>query len=287
MPDGSEYNGGWANDFREGSGELIAPAGCSYTGNWVKGQRHGHGRAVMRKGGGASEEKVYEGGWAHDEFHGHGVLTCADNRKYDGQWKQGKRHGYGIYQFKNGSRYEGNWHNDHRSGMGTLLLPGISEYEGTWSNGSYIEGTTWRRQHQQAPRERVGELHRSAGWSGEAPMIPMTFRNQSQPPNVQENVDGYGGYRTGPIHARQPIMYRASNPEQHVLAHSSRTDSASRTGSGSSSRHHDARAIADFAMDDERSDTRRSRGRNTDWEKEDGQRVDPQHATFDPTRASG
>ena len=94
MPDGSEYDGGWANDVREGFGELVAPASCSYSGDWVKGQRHGQGRALMRKGGGgALEEKVYEGGWANDEFHGYGVLTCADNRRYDGQWHHGKRHG--------------------------------------------------------------------------------------------------------------------------------------------------------------------------------------------------
>jgi hypothetical protein len=93
MADGSEYTGGWANDLREGFGELVAPAGCSYRGDWVKGRRHGHGRAVMRKGGGASEEKIYEGGWANDEFHGKGVLACEGNRKYDGQWNHGKRHG--------------------------------------------------------------------------------------------------------------------------------------------------------------------------------------------------
>eukprot|EP01043_Picozoa_sp_COSAG02_P009828 COSAG02_NODE_338_length_24206_cov_94.612685_14_plen_163_part_00 len=162
------------------------------------------------------------------------------------------------------------------------MLSGVSEYEGTWSDGSYIEGTTWRRNHQQAPRERVGHLHRSSGWSGEAPMIPMTFRNPSQPPNELQNADGDGRFGNGPqIHARQPIMYRASNPEQHVPP---RTSSNS-VGGGVGSRRRGAKA--DFAADDERGNTRRSRGRHADWMEADGRRVEFEHAVFNPTRASG
>ena len=81
-----------------------------------------------------------------------------------------------MYWFKDGSRYEGNWSEHHRSGMGSLYLSGVSEYEGSWNEGAYIAGTTWRRQHHNAPREWVGELKPGGAWAGEGPMIPSAFQ---------------------------------------------------------------------------------------------------------------
>ena len=140
------------------------------------------------------------------------------------------------------------------------------------ATGSYIEGTTWRRQHQHAPRERIGELHRSTGWSGEAPMIPSTFRNQIQPPNQLEHD-----------HRRRDIaeLYHISGGGRH---HGNRTRDETRFVRASSPGQHKS--------------TGRRRGGSTDFGEigsklADGrgkaERRADEHAkvTFDPTRASG
>ena len=154
---GDTYTGGWRNNKREGSGELICANGELYIGEWKNDKKHGKGmrkwyveeppryRGASRKWDGY----IYDGQWKHDQRHGEGRQMWYENRTrqdwdagwnadegsapintwrhdgYTGQWKNDSMHGKGtsIYHSKNWTGretilYDGEWKYDKKHGHG-------------------------------------------------------------------------------------------------------------------------------------------------------------------------
>ena len=89
LEDGSEYEGQWKGDIRDGQGVQTFKSGS-----------------------------IYEGEFKNNKFDGKGVFTWVEGDKYIGQFKNGKSEGYGIEIFTNGDRYEGEYLNDLFEGQG-------------------------------------------------------------------------------------------------------------------------------------------------------------------------
>jgi hypothetical protein len=75
------YEGGFANNLKEGQG------------------------TVKNKDG-----SIYRGEWSKDKKHGKGEMFYANGDTYDGNWQNGKKAGQGTYHFAGkGCSYRGEW----------------------------------------------------------------------------------------------------------------------------------------------------------------------------------
>jgi hypothetical protein len=74
-PDGSVYDGEWANDAWHGFGHWQgAPGAGSYKGSWRAGQRHGEGSQEQEDG------SVFEGHWLRGQINGRGTLRLPNGQ---------------------------------------------------------------------------------------------------------------------------------------------------------------------------------------------------------------
>ena len=82
LSDGSNYEGDFKNNKREGKGKQIDEAeGSTYEGDWKDGMRNGQGKITFKDG------STYEGGWYEDNKHGEGKLTDAKGKITFGLWR--------------------------------------------------------------------------------------------------------------------------------------------------------------------------------------------------------
>lgn len=126
---GSEYEGQWKGDRKEGIGVERFENGSRYTGSFVRGAKQGRGVFEW------SDGSRYEGDFFNDVLEGEGKYTWADHRQYDGQWSNNQMHGQGRFTWPDGRVYEGHYERDKKEGFGTYKWEGGKEYEGDWHDG--------------------------------------------------------------------------------------------------------------------------------------------------------
>lgn len=84
LPDGTQYEGGFAQGRYHGKGTLVTMYG-RYDGEFVDGSRQGQGKMVYAMGG------RYDGAWRKGEFHGTGTATYPSGRVVTTEWVDGVR----------------------------------------------------------------------------------------------------------------------------------------------------------------------------------------------------
>ena len=65
--DGSQYQGDWEHNMRQGEGTLLAPDGSIYHGQFHQNMRHGNGKLQYPDG------NIYEGVWEGNVIRGEGL----------------------------------------------------------------------------------------------------------------------------------------------------------------------------------------------------------------------
>jgi len=86
--DGSEYSGSFKNGSYNGSGKFIWPDGTHYDGQWADDLPHELGSMHL-----PSDEYKYSGEWRNGTPDGEGVELWSDGSRYTGQWKNGMKDG--------------------------------------------------------------------------------------------------------------------------------------------------------------------------------------------------
>lgn len=107
-PDGSTYDGLWADNQIKGLGTYRWKDGRQYNGEWEDNNMEGMGIYTWPDG------RVYEGEYLNDKKHGYGIYTWADKRRYQGNWHMGKQHGVGVYRDQQGEEKCGLWEDGKR-----------------------------------------------------------------------------------------------------------------------------------------------------------------------------
>ena len=149
-PDGSRYEGQFADGKPHETGTFYYQNGDKYVGNFRLGQPDGKGRMFYRDG------RTLHGLWKNGEYfgkptnndgpgcivgnckHGYGTYLFEDGTKYEGRFLEGYPHGNGIVTYTNGERYEGEMANGSFEGYGTLDLVNGTQVTGYWSNGKFV-----------------------------------------------------------------------------------------------------------------------------------------------------
>lgn len=151
-PDGSKYEGAFANGKFEGAGTFYFANGDKYEGAFKDNFPHGTGSRHYVNG------SVETGEWREGEFIGSsliesGQVGCIEgdctagkgtyifkegSAKYVGDFQNGQPHGFGICTYANGDRYRGEWADGAFMGKGTLYLHEGTEVAGYWRAGEFI-----------------------------------------------------------------------------------------------------------------------------------------------------
>ncbi len=131
FPDGSKYEGDWANGLYDGQGVLTAADKVGrYEGGFSAGQRSGQGRQVY------SDGSIYEGSWSNGMRNGQGKFTAMDGTYLEGNWKDDKANGQATAFNPNyNSKYTGNWQDGMYHGLGVHQLRNSNYYKGSFSSG--------------------------------------------------------------------------------------------------------------------------------------------------------
>jgi len=83
-PDGSKYEGKFADNVPNGTGQLYhAVEKSTYKGQFANGLRAGKASCVMESG------DCYEGTWLNNKKHGEGTLRCTDGVIENVQYTEG------------------------------------------------------------------------------------------------------------------------------------------------------------------------------------------------------
>ncbi len=150
-PDGSKYEGDFAEGKFNGNGIFYFPNGDKYVGQFKNNFPHGTGTREHVNG------TVENGDWREGEFIGSSLIEsgqigciqgdCTDGNgtyifkegsaKYVGEFQNGQAHGFGICTYANGERYRGEWAEGAFMGKGTLYLLDGTEVEGYWRAGEF------------------------------------------------------------------------------------------------------------------------------------------------------
>jgi uncharacterized membrane protein len=111
--DGSRYEGYWKDDEEHGEGKMYwAKQDKTYQGNWVNGSREGRGSSIYGSGHPSLANCKYEGTWENNTWK-KGTLYYADGSRYVGEFSEIKRHGQGIlYDSRGNAIKSGEWVND-------------------------------------------------------------------------------------------------------------------------------------------------------------------------------
>lgn len=151
-PDGSKYEGHFANGKFDGPGTFWFADGDRYVGHFKENYPDGQGTRFLKSGG---EET---GEWKQGEFIGdnmavNGKVGCvqgncengqgtyfykAGSAKYVGEFKDKMPHGVGVCTYANGDIYQGEWMEGAFGGKGVLMLREGTTVDGFWRNGEYI-----------------------------------------------------------------------------------------------------------------------------------------------------
>lgn len=150
-PDGSKYEGEFANGKFNGNGTFQFASGDKYVGQFKDNFPHGTGSRELANG------KVETGDWREGEFIGSSLIEsgkvgciqgdCTSGNgtyifkegsaKYVGEFQNGQPHGTGICTYANGDRYRGEWADGAFMGKGTLYLNDGTEVTGYWRAGEF------------------------------------------------------------------------------------------------------------------------------------------------------
>ena len=145
---GSEYDGAWLNDVREGEGVCKWRSGTVYNGQWHNDAREGDGVCQyqysdnVERDGASGRKLEYSGQWREDKFHGSGTCSYGPRDRpdsYVGEWRDGVRHGQGTLTYGVGGHYVGGWADDLCEGEGVLTNAAGDVYEGVFEKG-YLVG---------------------------------------------------------------------------------------------------------------------------------------------------
>jgi hypothetical protein len=87
------------------------PDGSVYEGGFADGQRHGQGRITIPDNPETPENEsfAYDGEWREGEISGRGVATYANGDVYEGMFLAGKRQGEGTMRYAGGQEESGTW----------------------------------------------------------------------------------------------------------------------------------------------------------------------------------
>jgi hypothetical protein len=102
--DGSLYEGGYQNFWRQGDGEQKWQDGNVYHGNFSEDTPCGKGNYIFSNG------DHYSGDFSEGKFNGYGNYQGVDG-KSSGNWKNNQKHGKIKETFENGEVFEGNFWN--------------------------------------------------------------------------------------------------------------------------------------------------------------------------------
>lgn len=83
IADGTECQGSFRDNRRDGEGICHYPKGSIYQGGWKNDRKFGYGRYSYPSNGGTA---VYEGGFINDKLNGKGKLTYANGALFDGEF---------------------------------------------------------------------------------------------------------------------------------------------------------------------------------------------------------
>ncbi len=148
-PDGSKYEGTFANGKPNGHGTFYELSGERYVGYFKDGYRDGEGTLFLTDG------RTRSGRWKQGEYvgkpekkygcvsgncqNGRGTFVFeSDGSRYVGGFKGGKPHGEGVMYYTNGEKYSGSWKNGKQEGKGVLVLTDGSKVEGYWVADEYV-----------------------------------------------------------------------------------------------------------------------------------------------------
>jgi len=151
-PDGSKYEGQFANGKPNGYGAFFYPNypnSDKYVGNFLNGVKHGTGTLYKSTGG------TQTGQWREGEYvgerlaaqtgciqgdcqNGEGTYIFKNGAKYIGKFYNRLPNGKGNAEYPNGERYEGEWASGSFNGYGTLYLVDGGKVNGYWREGTYI-----------------------------------------------------------------------------------------------------------------------------------------------------
>lgn len=135
LENGARYQGEWHLDtnVRQGKGVQVWPDGSMYEGYWADNKANGKGRLIHADG------DVYDGNWKDDKAHGFGTYSHLDGAKYRGMWKEDKQHGNGLETWPDGASYNGNYVEGRKHGHGCFTWADKSTYTGDFVDNN-IEG---------------------------------------------------------------------------------------------------------------------------------------------------
>lgn len=151
-PDGSKYEGQFANSQPNGYGAFFYPNypnGDKYVGNFLNGVKHGTG-TLFKPNGATQTGQWREGEYAGEKIaaqlgcikgdcqRGTGTYIFKNGAKYTGDMLNERPHGKGKAEYANGERYEGEWSGGYFNGYGTLYLVDGGKVSGYWREGTYI-----------------------------------------------------------------------------------------------------------------------------------------------------
>ncbi len=148
-PDGSKYEGAFAEGKPNGHGTFYDVKGERYVGDFKNGYRDGEGTLFLTDG------SMQSGRWKQGEYvgkpekkygcvsgdcrNGRGTFVFeSDGARYVGGFKNGKPHGEGVMYYANGEKYSGSWKDGKQEGKGTLVLTDGSRVEGYWVADEYV-----------------------------------------------------------------------------------------------------------------------------------------------------
>ena len=151
-PDGSKYEGAFANGKFEGQGTFYFASGDKYIGSFKENFPNGQGTRFYADG------RKEEGTWAEGEYRGSSLVDsgktgcidgdCSDGNgiyvykegsaKYTGAFANGMPNGKGECLYANGDRFNGEWAEGAFNGRGTLYKHDGSEVSGYWRAGEYL-----------------------------------------------------------------------------------------------------------------------------------------------------
>ena len=142
---GSQYDGSWKNDAKDGTGLMVYASGSSYEGEWRDDKRHGFGVMMW-----VPRAEEYRGTWVNGVPDGRGEYTwwvtqprlkvrsaqvqCCN--RYLGEYRGGLQHGYGRFFYASGAYYEGQWEDHRRHGRGVFIFEDGTVLDSVWVKGS-------------------------------------------------------------------------------------------------------------------------------------------------------
>lgn len=151
-PDGSKYEGAFANGKFDGQGTFYFANGDKYIGSFKENFPNGQGTRFYVDG------RKEEGTWKEGEYRGSSLVDggrtgcidgdCTDGNgiyvykegsaKYTGAFANGMPNGKGECLYANGDRFSGEWAEGAFNGRGTLYKHDGSEVSGYWRAGEYL-----------------------------------------------------------------------------------------------------------------------------------------------------